>query len=110
MSARTCLKIGPLTTRWAIDDVLNAVVSTARGGQPMSRANTLYMTIRFAGGAIGATLGNYAWSVWHWPGVCGVGLVFASASMLPQLIPAFGQRPLAGKRERSADHRGREAR
>jgi predicted MFS family arabinose efflux permease len=65
-----------------------AVRSTA-----MSRANTLYMTIRFAGGAIGATLGNYAWSVWHWPGVCGVGLVFASASMLPQIISAFGRRP-----------------
>lgn len=39
----------------------------------MSRASTLYMTIRFAGGALGATLGNYAWSQWHWPGVCGVG-------------------------------------
>src|SRR3984957_17541292 len=52
-----------------------AVRSTA-----MSRANTLYMTIRFAGGALGATLGNYAWSIWHWPGVCGVGLVFASAA------------------------------
>jgi hypothetical protein len=49
------------------------------------------------------------WSVWHWPGVCGVGIVFASASMLPQIIPAFGQRPLGGKRERSADHKGREA-
>ncbi len=82
-----------------------AVRSTA-----MSRANTLYMAIRFAGGAIGATLGNYAWSVWHWPGVCGVGLVFASASMVPQIISAFGQRPLVGKRERSADHKGREAR
>ncbi|HWZ47470.1 MAG TPA: MFS transporter, partial [Herbaspirillum sp.] len=58
-----------------------AVRSTA-----MSRANTLYMTIRFAGGAIGAALGNYAWSVWHWPGVCGVGLLFAGASMLPQII------------------------
>ena len=81
-----------------------AVRSTA-----MSRANTLYMTIRFAGGALGATLGNYAWSVWHWPGVCGVGLVFASASMLPQIIPAFGQPPLAGQRGRSADHKGREA-
>lgn len=81
-----------------------AVRSTA-----MSRANTLYMTIRFAGGAIGATLGNYAWSVWHWPGVCGVGLLFASASMLPQIIPSFGQRSLGGKRERSADHTGREA-
>ncbi|MFM0342110.1 hypothetical protein [Paraburkholderia fungorum] len=76
----------------------------------MSRANTLYMTIRFAGGATGATLGNYAWSVWHWSGVCGVGLVFASAAMLPQIIPAFGQRSLAAEREKSADHEVREAR
>lgn len=58
----------------------------------MSRANTLYMTIRFAGGAVGSTLGNYAWSVWQWPGVCGVGLVFACASMLLQLVPASGPR------------------
>jgi hypothetical protein len=68
------------------------------------------MTIRFAGGAIGATLGNYAWSVWRWPGVCGVGLVFASAAMLLQIIPASGQRRLAAERERSADHKVREAR
>ncbi|MFM0096201.1 MFS transporter [Paraburkholderia nemoris] len=82
-----------------------AVRSTA-----MSRANTLYMTIRFAGGALGATLGNYAWSVWHWPGVCGVGLVFASASMLLQIIPASGPRPFEAERERSADHKVHEAR
>jgi len=30
--------------------------------------------------------------------------------VLPQIIPAFGQRPLAGKRESSIDHQGREAR
>ena len=82
-----------------------AVRSTA-----MSRANTLYMTIRFAGGAIGAALANYAWSLWHWTGVCGVGLVFASAAMLPQIIPVFGQRSLTAEREKSADPMGRETR
>lgn len=82
-----------------------AVRSTA-----MSRVNTLYMTIRFAGGALGATLGNYAWSVWHWSGVCGVGLVFAGTSLLPQIISALGQRQLAGNRERGADDKGHEAR
>ena len=76
-----------------------AVRSTA-----MSRANTLYMTIRFAGGAIGAALGNYAWSAWHWPGVCGVGLVFAGASILLQIIPASGQRSRATERETSSVH------
>jgi len=48
--------------------------------------------------------------VWHWPGVCGVGLVFASASMLLQIIPASGPRPFAAERERSADHKVHEAR
>ena len=76
-----------------------AVRSTA-----MSRANTLYMTIRFAGGAVGSTLGNYAWSVWHWPGVCGVGLAFACASMLLQIVPASGKRAPAPTLEQSADH------
>lgn len=90
--------------------VSNMARNLAVRNTAMSRANTLYMTIRFAGGAIGATLGNYAWSVWHWPGVCGVGLLFAGASMLPQIIPSSGQRPLADKRETSADHTEREAR
>jgi predicted MFS family arabinose efflux permease len=84
--------------------VSNMARNLAVRNTAMSRANTIYMTIRFAGGAIGATLGNCAWSVWHWPGVCGVGLVFASAAMLLQIIPASGQRPLVAERERSADH------
>jgi predicted MFS family arabinose efflux permease len=74
----------------------------------MSRANTLYMTIRFAGGALGSTLGNYAWSVWHWSGVCGVGLVFASASMLLQIVPAHRQRRPADALGKDADRKVRE--
>lgn len=79
-------------------------------GTAMSRANTLYMTIRFAGGAIGATLGNYAWSMWHWPGVCGVGLVFAGASVLLQVTPASGQRRPVAERGKSTDHEVRATR
>ena len=90
--------------------VSNMARSLAVESTAMSRANTLYMTCRFAGGAIGAALGNYAWSVWHWPGVCGVGLVFASASMLPQIIPASGRRVPAAQSEASADYKRREAR
>ncbi|TAM85011.1 MAG: MFS transporter [Candidimonas sp.] len=61
----------------------------------MSRANTLYMTIRFTGGAMGSLLGNYAWSVWHWPGVCGVGIVCACLSLVLQILPG-GKEPSAG--------------
>jgi predicted MFS family arabinose efflux permease len=52
----------------------------------MNRTNTLYMTIRFAGGALGTAVGTYAWSVWRWPGVCATGLGFAAASVLVQLF------------------------
>lgn len=53
----------------------------------MSRTNTLYMTIRFAGGAMGSVLGNYAWSVWHWAGVCSVGGACACLSLVLQIMP-----------------------
>ncbi len=53
----------------------------------MSRVNTLYMTIRFAGGALGSSLGVWAWSVWQWPGVCAVGLALGGLSMALQLRP-----------------------
>lgn len=54
----------------------------------MSRANTIYMTIRFAGGAAGSMLGNYAWSEWHWAGVCSVGAACACLSMVLQVVPS----------------------
>jgi predicted MFS family arabinose efflux permease len=59
----------------------------------MNRTNTLYMTIRFAGGALGTAVGTYAWSVWQWPGVCATGLGFCAASVLVQLIADRRSRP-----------------
>jgi predicted MFS family arabinose efflux permease len=69
----------------------------------MSRANTLYMTIRFTGGAVGSALGTYAWSVWRWPGVCSVGLLFACASLLFQIVPASGDRRRAPVLDENAE-------
>jgi predicted MFS family arabinose efflux permease len=59
----------------------------------MNRTNTLYMTIRFAGGALGTAVGTYAWSVWQWSGVCATGLGFCAASVLVQLIADRRSRP-----------------
>lgn len=45
-----------------------------------SRLNTVYMTSAFLGAALGSLLGAQAWAHFQWPGVCGVGLVFAGAA------------------------------
>jgi predicted MFS family arabinose efflux permease len=39
-----------------------------------SRANTIYMTSFFCGGAFGAALGAYGWEGMQWDGVCIVGI------------------------------------
>jgi hypothetical protein len=66
----------------------------------MNRINTLYMTIRFAGGALGTAVSTFTWSIWGWAGVCATGLGFASASVLVQLLAERSARPmLAGTDE-----------
>jgi len=60
------------------------LVSSAR-----SRLNTVYMTIYFAGAAIGSALSTVAWDRWQWNGVCtlALGLIFMAG-----LRHAFGTR------------------
>ena len=60
----------------------------------MSRINTLYMTIRFAGGALGSSLGIWAWSIWQWPGVCVVGLALGCMSLAMQARPRMSREAL----------------
>ncbi|MEP9325134.1 MFS transporter [Paraburkholderia phymatum] len=60
----------------------------------MSRINTLYMTIRFAGGALGSSLGIWAWSIWQWPGVCTVGLALGCTSLALQARPRIAREAL----------------
>jgi predicted MFS family arabinose efflux permease len=67
--------------------VANMARNMSIKSEAMSRINTLYMTIRFAGGALGSSLGIWAWSVWQWPGVCAVGLVLGCASLALQIRP-----------------------
>ena len=38
-----------------------------------SRINTVFMVSTFTGGAIGSTLGSFAWQHWGWNGVCLMG-------------------------------------
>jgi predicted MFS family arabinose efflux permease len=55
-----------------------------------SRLNTVYIGIRFIGGALGSACGNIAWSFWGWPGVCGTGLAFSSLAILAQFVMKRG--------------------
>ncbi|WP_324678469.1 MFS transporter [Hymenobacter sp. GOD-10R] len=47
-----------------------------------SRLNTVYMTAYFIGGSVGSVVGGAAWTTWHWPGVCAVGLLFVLLAFL----------------------------
>ena len=57
------------------------------GSQVRSRVNTIYMTMYFAGGAVGSAVAGWAWWRWGWNGVCALALV---------LIGAAGVRHLPG--------------
>lgn len=59
-----------------------------------SRLNTVYMTVMFAGGAVGSALGARAWAGWGWTGVCvlgaGFGLTAAAVEVLARRDQAGG--------------------
>lgn len=47
-----------------------------------SRINTVFMVSTFAGGAVGSTLGSYAWHLWGWSGVCWTGGTFITVALM----------------------------
>ncbi|MNG03361.1 Major Facilitator Superfamily protein [compost metagenome] len=54
-----------------------------------SRLNTVQMVTTFAGGALGSTVGSYAWHIWGWSGVClagGGAVLFSFAVWLAHRI------------------------
>jgi predicted MFS family arabinose efflux permease len=53
-----------------------------------SRANTVYMVTYFVGGALGSTLGAWAWSAFGWSGVCTVGIAFSAAALATTVVKA----------------------
>ena len=51
-----------------------------------SRINTVFMVSTFTGGAIGSTLGSYAWQHWGWSGVCLMGGTLIVAALCIWII------------------------
>ena len=75
-----------VSTAWHMAALVVGVVTLDVGAQMMqvgnqtrifglgagvrSRLNTIYMTMYFAGGAVGSALAGWAWWRWGWDGVC----------------------------------------
>jgi predicted MFS family arabinose efflux permease len=57
-----------------------------------NRVNTVYMTIFFAGGSVGTTIGTHAWQHFGYTGVCIAGIVLVCISGLKVLLP-LGKSP-----------------
>ncbi|KTD86589.1 MFS transporter [Paenibacillus etheri] len=51
-----------------------------------SRINTVFMVSTFTGGAIGSTLGSFAWQHWGWSGVCLMGGMLIVAAICIWII------------------------
>jgi predicted MFS family arabinose efflux permease len=79
------MDLGVQSIQVAEQSLVMALVPSAR-----SRLNTVYMVVRFLGGAGGSAMGAAAWSRHGWGGVCGacVGLVAVAVA-----VHRFGPRP-----------------
>jgi predicted MFS family arabinose efflux permease len=58
-----------------------------------SRLNTVYMTIYFAGGAVGSALSTVAWECWKWNGVCALALGLIALAALRHTLGTRAREP-----------------
>lgn len=59
--------------------------------QATNRVNTIFMTIFFIGGSLGTFFSGLGWSIGGWTGVCIVGGLFASATILLSVYEQFSK-------------------
>jgi len=78
------LDVGAQLTQVGNQTRIFGLVPSAR-----SRLNTVYMTVYFAGAAVGSALSTMAWVRWKWNGVCGLALLLVAVAGLTH---AFGTR------------------
>ena len=62
--------------------------------QATNRVNTIFMTIFFIGGSLGTFFSGLGWSIEGWTGVCIVGGLFASATILLSVYEQFSKNNL----------------
>jgi predicted MFS family arabinose efflux permease len=78
------LDVGAQLTQVGNQTRIFGLVPSAR-----SRLNTVYMTVYFAGAAVGSALSTVVWVRWKWDGVCGLALLLVAVAGLTH---AFGTR------------------
>ncbi len=66
--------------------ITNQNIIFSKNPEGRNRINTVYMVSFFIGGAIGTTLGAYAWENFHWIGVSILGLSLSALILLVQLL------------------------
>ena len=71
------LDVGAQMTQVANQTRIFGLVPGAR-----SRLNTVYMTMYFAGAAVGSALATVAWQRWQWNGVCALALLLIGLAVL----------------------------
>jgi predicted MFS family arabinose efflux permease len=66
-----------------------------------NRVNTVFMVTYFIGGALGTFLAGFAWSRWHWNGVCALGASVFGAALIVRAVGSWdsegGARPRSGR-------------
>lgn len=75
------LDLGVQGTQVANQARIYPLAPEARG-----RINTVFMVSTFLGGALGSSIGSYAWKEWGWHGVCTVSGIMVSLGILVWLI------------------------
>jgi predicted MFS family arabinose efflux permease len=75
------LDVGAQLTQVANQTRIFGLVPSAR-----SRLNTVYMTVYFAGAALGSVLSTVAWDRWKWDGVCGMALAMIALAGLQHAL------------------------
>ncbi|MFD3685395.1 MFS transporter [Nocardiopsis sp. NPDC058631] len=83
------LVIGVILINAGQTAMLNASQTTCYDMRPeaRSRVNAVFMTLFFAGGALGGALAPLAWNNAHWTGACLLGTALVGIGLLVAVVP-----------------------
>ncbi|SKB71507.1 Predicted arabinose efflux permease, MFS family [Salegentibacter holothuriorum] len=66
--------------------ITNQNIIFSKNPEARNRVNTIYMVSFFIGGAVGTSLGAFAWEYYHWTGVSILGIILSLGILLVYLM------------------------